>query len=81
MPEKDVKDYLGQTLNPGDKVVILYKQSCVSGLKEATLIKGFYIREGRWGSEFHVPEWRGETPLRIRNPGDRIIKIAWKEEK
>ena len=77
--QKDSKDFLDQELHPGDEVVILHKESCATGLRTAELVKGIFLRKGRWGYEFHIPRWDDEYTgmglLRIQFPYDRVIKI------
>lgn len=85
---EEVKDFLGRTLQSGDAVVFLEKETCCSGLKDARLLRGFYVGETRWGSEFHIPKYDrqfcGKTKLcfmRTRLPSERVVKIILEQER
>lgn len=80
---EEIKDFLGNILRSGDEVVILEKETCASGLKNARLLRGVYLDESPWGSEFHIPsrDYRGQMSiLRTRLPQERVIKIIIKQE-
>ena len=86
--DTEVKDFLGRTLHYGDTVVFLEKETCCSGLKDARLLKGIYVGETRWGSEFHIPEYdrriRGQTEIclmRTRLPNERVVKVIPEQER
>lgn len=78
---KEIKDFLGNILHSGDEVVILEKESCSYGLKDARLLKGIYLDESPWGSEFHIPQYDFQGRpyiLRTRLPQERVVKLIIK---
>lgn len=70
------KDFLGNTVSPGDRVVALVKISSCGGLSDAYLKLYEYEGKDQWGYCFRNPE-NPETAniRRFKNPEERIIKI------
>lgn len=76
-----LKDFLGKTVYPGDKVILLIKSRCYRGLTDAYLLEVVYTNPGPWGYEFlepkHIDRYnrapRSITPYRYREP--QCVKI------
>lgn len=64
-----LKDHFGRVVNPGDKVVLLYKAYGFRGIDRAYLIDVIYKGKGRWGYEF---DWKNrqsyQSLIRMRDP-------------
>lgn len=71
-----VKDFLGQEVNAGDEVIVLYKVRGYRALDNAYLWRTVYLGKGKYGYQFEnkFPSGKFGDPINIRQP--EMIKIT-----
>ena len=74
-PVKILTDFLGKTVNPGEKVIMLYKIRGFRGLDNARLAFAVYTGYGQHGYAFDMETVHGGTTvIRMRDP--EVIKYT-----
>lgn len=73
-PVTKLKDFLGQVVEVGDPVVVLYKERGFRGIDRAYLWQTVYLGKGQYGHQFrNVYDGKETDPVNIRGP--ELIKI------
>lgn len=70
-----IKDYLGNEVNVGNEVILLYKQRAFKGIDKAYLVNATYKGKGQYGYEFMCKLKYSQIPVLIRIKEPECIKL------